>query len=90
VPFYHLMRTYDRRFAAMARSRRTRGVWGRRNDCRRFMFGGYTFEGGSAKPILLALLAWFRLEVSEGWRSWFEPRASVRSMPLAAPVETTI
>jgi hypothetical protein len=83
VPFYHLMRTYNRRFAAMARSRRARGVWGRHNHCHRLMFGGYTFEGSSAKAILRALLAWGWLEFTEGWRSWFEPRASTK--PICAP-----
>src|SRR4051794_23089953 len=47
VPFYHLMRTYGRRLAAMGRSRRERRTWARRNHGQRFMFGGYTFEGKS-------------------------------------------
>ena len=87
VPVYHMMRTYDRRFAAMARSRRARGVWGRHNDCRRFMFAGYTFEGSSAKAIARALLAWIQLEISEGWRSWFEPKAAAKVQPSGTSVE---
>jgi flavin-dependent dehydrogenase len=71
VPFYHLMRTYARRLAAMGESRRQRGVWGRHNRGRRFLFGGYTFAGKSSFPILQALAGWALLEVSEGWRTWF-------------------
>ncbi len=71
VPFFHLMRTYNRRFANMARARRARNCGGQRNDGRRFMFGGYTFAPASSWPIVKALGAWMRLEITEGWRSWF-------------------
>jgi flavin-dependent dehydrogenase len=86
VPFYHLMRTYTRRFAAMARSRRARGVWGRRNAGQRFMFPGYTFTGGSTLPIAKALLNWGWLELTEGWRSWFGPAPAVKVVEKALPV----
>ena len=94
VPFYHLMRTYDRRFAAMARVRRRRGVWGRNNAGRRFMFGGYTFAGSSSMPIVTALLGWLRLEITEGWRSWFasvqKAKPALKSMPEPSAVESAI
>ncbi len=77
VPCYHLMRIYNRRFAALGRARRTRGALGRRNDGRQFMFAGYTFSPGSALPILKALLGWAWLEVTEGWRSWFVRKRAV-------------
>jgi hypothetical protein len=77
VPCYHLMRTYNRRFAAMGRARRERGALGRRNDGRQFMFGGYTFSPGSALPVVKALLGWAWLEVTEGWRSWFARKQAV-------------
>jgi len=32
VPFFYFMRTYNRRFAQMARVRRKRNTFGRRND----------------------------------------------------------
>src|SRR5207302_572914 len=35
TPFFHLMRTYNCRFAQMARARRTRGALGRNNAGRR-------------------------------------------------------
>jgi flavin-dependent dehydrogenase len=71
VPFFHFMRLYNRRLASIARARRARGVWGRNNTGRRFMFGGYTFSLVSARPILRATLGWAWLEVKEGWRTWF-------------------
>jgi flavin-dependent dehydrogenase len=93
VPFYHLMRTYARRLAAMGRGRRERGTWGRRNHARRFMFGGYTFEGKSSVPVLKALLSWGMLELREGWRTWFkkgpvahEKRVSVEEAKETKPV----
>src|SRR5438045_4405849 len=75
-PFYRLMRAYTRRFAAMARSRRERGVWGRHNHGRRFLFGGYAFESKSARPVLTALLGWGFLELREGWSTWLVPARS--------------
>jgi len=70
VPVFHLMRAYNRRFAAIAENRRARGTFGRRNDHARFLFGGYSLEPSSARPVLSALLRWMRLELTEGWRSW--------------------
>jgi flavin-dependent dehydrogenase len=81
VPFYRLMRLYGRRFAAMARSRRQRGVWGQRNDSRRFLFGGYTFAGSSVRPIVNALVGWAWLELREGWRTWFGVPSPATRMP---------
>jgi flavin-dependent dehydrogenase len=70
TPVFQLMRTYNRRFAAMARLRRARGMAGRLNGGRRFMFGGYTFARSSITPVLGALAGWLWLEAGEGWRSW--------------------
>jgi flavin-dependent dehydrogenase len=84
VPFYHLMRTYARRLAAIGRSRRERGTWGRRNHARRFMFGGYTFEGKSSVPVLKALVSWGLLELREGWRTWFAHRPVAEEKTTAA------
>ena len=77
------MRTYNRRFAAMARTRRERGTFGRKNDGQRFMFGGFTFErdGANTKHLAKALLRWGWFELTEGWRSWFVEAPAVRSRP---------
>ena len=79
VPFFHFIRTYNRRFAQIARARRQRQASGRLNDRRRFMFGGYTFASSSAAPILKSIAGWLWLELTEGWRSWFAARAAVPS-----------
>ena len=71
IPFYHLMRTYNRRFAKIARARRARNALGRSNDCQRLMFPGFTFSRSSSFPIIKALCSWALLELKEGWRTWF-------------------
>ena len=73
VPFFHLMRTHNRRFVSIARARRARNCGGQTNNGRRFMFSGYTaarqeFVKADRES---ALAAWARLELTEGWRSWF-------------------
>ena len=71
VPFFHLIKTYNRRLSRMAISRRRRGVFGRRNTGRRLLVNGYSFEAGSYLPMAKAFAGWLWLEISEGWRSWF-------------------
>jgi len=86
-PFYVLMRSYNRRFAEMARSRRERASLGRRNAGRRFMFRGFTFTWSSALSIFAALGGWARLELTEGWRSWWHRSvAADQPDPLLMPV----
>ncbi len=88
VPFFHLIRWYNRRFARIARARRRRQTWGRRNAGRRHLIPGYSFSGASSLPIVKALLGWARLELTEGWRSWFasdpEPRPQAQPEAVAA------
>ncbi len=83
-PFFHLMRFYNARLARMARSRRARGVWGRKNDCHRFLFRGFTFARSDFVPILKALAGWAALEMREGWRTWFGGKRKVATFPLPA------
>jgi flavin-dependent dehydrogenase len=89
VPFYHLMRFYNRRFASMARARRRRSTWGRRNSQQRFLIPGFTFSSKSALPVLRAMITWARLELTEGWRSWFSaartPELKADPAQAAAP-----
>ncbi len=70
TPVYHVMRTYNRRFAAIARARRRRQALARRNDHRRFLFPSFTLEPTNVKLIVKALAGWGRVELVEGWRSW--------------------
>ncbi len=88
VPFFHLISTYNRRFARIARSRRQRKLAGRLNDHRRFLFGGYTFAAGSAAPLIKSLAGWAWLELTEGWRTWWDSKPGPsRSCPMPAPEE---
>jgi flavin-dependent dehydrogenase len=89
VPFFHLIRTYNRRFAAIARRRRLRHSLGRHNFGHRFMFQGYTFAGSSMLPVVKAIASWGWLELREGWRSWFaanEPAPAKMTDPAIATV----
>lgn len=81
MPFYWLMRGYNRRFAAMARNRRERGVRGRSNAHRRFLFPGFSFALSTKMRIVQALGRWALLELSEGWRTWFRNPKSVEIPP---------
>lgn len=85
VPFFHLMRLYNRRLGQIGRSRRTRGALGRKNKGNQFLFGGYTFSPKSVFPILKGLRLWLALELAEGWRSWFgSAREAGEGTPMLA------
>lgn len=81
TPFFYFMRTYNRRFASIARARRARNCRARKNNCHRFMFGGFTFARNSALPIFSAMISWGLLELREGWRTWFQKRERVDAVP---------
>ena len=87
TPFFYLMRFYNRRFAAMARVRRARGVYGCHNAGRRFLFPGFTFSAGSSRPMVKVLVKWMWLELTEGWRSWGGSRSTTRE-PASASMPT--
>jgi hypothetical protein len=64
--------------ARMARDRRRRGLAGRHNDGRRFLLNGFLPERSTGSDIVKALTRYMKLELTEGWRSWFvqEPEDS--------------
>ncbi|HZZ58647.1 MAG TPA: tryptophan 7-halogenase [Opitutaceae bacterium] len=64
-----LMALYNRRLAAIARARRRRGAWGRRNAGRFAPFSSFTLGRGLGLQVAAALLAWLALELREGWRA---------------------
>jgi hypothetical protein len=76
TPFFYFIRAYNRRFAQIARARRARNRWGRFNEHRRHLFPGFTFSPRSSIPIIKTIASWAALELTEGWRTWFAPRAS--------------
>jgi len=68
---FRLMELYNRRLAAIARARQRRGAWGRHNDRHHFAFISYEFNQRLPFRIAGLLLLWAKLELTEGWRSWF-------------------
>lgn len=72
---------YNRRFSAIARNRLARGTWGRSNH-RYFPFISYQLDRRLPLRLLWLLGQWGKLELREGWRTWFA------SAP--APVETAV
>lgn len=74
APVFHLMRGYNRRFAAIARARRRRLVSGRSNSAHRYLFQSFSISPKDLPRVLRAILEWVCLEGKEGWRTWFGAR----------------
>jgi flavin-dependent dehydrogenase len=68
---FRLMAFYNRRLVAIAQSRQRRGVWGRANARQYFGFISYEFNRRLPVRVLGLLMLWLRLELREGWRTWF-------------------
>jgi flavin-dependent dehydrogenase len=85
-----LMAFYNRRLAAIARSRMRRGTWGSRNTGRYHGFISYELNRRLIPRVVGQLLVWMLLEAREGWRTWFSLRAREMAAPLphAAPLKT--
>jgi flavin-dependent dehydrogenase len=71
TPVYHFMRFYNTRFAAIARKRRERRVWGQGNSGQNYLFQSFSISPKDLPRILMAAAQWVALELREGWRSWF-------------------
>lgn len=80
-----LLALYNRRLAAMARSRMKRGTWGRRNANHYFPFISYQLDRRLVPRILWAVTCWLGLELREGWRSWFALKPAPSVAPDTAP-----
>jgi hypothetical protein len=76
-PIFHLMRTYNRRFAQIARRRRSIGALGKTNRMQRCLTSGFTLARGDLGLLTKMLLKWGWLELTEGWRSWGKYSQSV-------------
>ncbi|MBC8010293.1 MAG: tryptophan 7-halogenase, partial [Burkholderiales bacterium] len=85
APFAGFMALYNRRLAAIARARHARGVWGASNDRRYYGFRSYELTWTLGPRILVAVGAYLRLELREGWRTWFSrPKVAAPSTPSVA------
>lgn len=80
-----LMAFYNRRLAAIARSRMKRGTWGRRNSGRYFGFISYELNRRLLPRVIGQLFMWMVLEAREGWRTWFSFRTREAQAPISAP-----
>jgi hypothetical protein len=98
---FALMRTYNRRFAQIARRRRRLNLLGKTNRAHRCLANGFTLSRADIRLILKTVFRWALLELTEGWRSWSSVRtvASVsgqlsvgekRSSPVAEAQEVTV
>lgn len=89
-PFFALMRAYNRRFAAMARTRRHLGLFGKNNRGRRDLFPGFNFRVPYLLKIIAGALAgWAWMEICEGWRSWFRRAAPNLAASSEVPVTSS-
>lgn len=75
-PFYYLIRSYNRRFAKIARRRRRLQRLGASNFGKRRLLSGFTLKRSDLSPIIGALFGWLWLELTEGWHSWGDKRSS--------------
>jgi hypothetical protein len=79
VVFAALMSLYNRRFAQIARRRRRVNALGRTNRKQRCLIPGYLLKRSNTLRLLPLLARWAWLEVTEGWRSWFESAEDVEA-----------
>ena len=87
-PVFQFMRAYNRRLAAIARRRRLHGELGRTNRGRRCLLPGFTMGRGDLVQLGKALAAWVRLELTEGWRSWWTPRPAQRTVSSSSTAQS--
>lgn len=79
-----LIAFYHRRLVKIARRRLQRGTWGKHNAHHYYGFTSYELNALLLPRILKAFCAWFRLEIKEGWQSWFRAPAPVVERPVHA------
>lgn len=72
---------YNRRLAAIALHRVQRGTWGRQNSGRYFGFRSYELTAMLPLRLLWVFAAYFWLELTEGWRTWFQKMVLVDEKP---------
>jgi flavin-dependent dehydrogenase len=83
-PFARLIAFYNRRLAALARGRLARGVWGARNHAHVYSFRSYELTWTLPLRLLVAFGAYARLELLEGWHTWFAAAEAEAEAPRTA------
>jgi flavin-dependent dehydrogenase len=66
-----IISAYNRRLSTMAIHRQKRGTWGRHNSSHFVRFQSYELNNKTARRVTYALFSWLKLELVEGWRTWF-------------------
>jgi len=84
-----LLALYNRRLAAIARRRLAVGTWGRKNANRYFPFMSYQLDRRLPWRVLWALVMWGKLELTEGWHTWFTSAVPVAQARTLAPRAVT-
>jgi flavin-dependent dehydrogenase len=75
-PFFHFIRTYNCRFAQIARRRRRLRTIGKTNRGRRYLIPGFTLKPTDVGLMVKAMARWIWLEFTEGWHTWFKREGS--------------
>ncbi|MCC5835281.1 MAG: NAD(P)/FAD-dependent oxidoreductase [Opitutales bacterium] len=81
---YRIIRFYNRRLARIAEARRRRGVWGKNNFGQNFSFNSYRMDWTLPIRLLGAGASYLKLELTEGWRSWFRSPEAVPDPQVVA------
>jgi flavin-dependent dehydrogenase len=67
---FRFMRMYNRRFARIARHRRSMNAQGQSNRGNRCLIPGFALGYSEIRRLFRPLAEWLRIELAEGWRSW--------------------
>ncbi|MET0262747.1 MAG: hypothetical protein ABW223_07600, partial [Rariglobus sp.] len=76
---YRVIAFYNRRLARIAAARLRRGTWGRHNHGHYFGFRSYELTWTLPFRLLGVFGAYARLELTEGWRTWFRGPSAASS-----------
>ncbi len=83
-PVFHIMKLYNKRFAQIARRRRIVNALGKTNRGKRCLIPGFTLSRGDIWRLITPLSQWAWLELTEGWRSWWQHPEERANAPLAS------
>lgn len=80
---FHFIRTYNRRFAKIARRRRAMNRLGQTNKGKRCLIPGFTLSRSDSRRLIGAMVSWARIELTEAWNSWWKrPHQITASRPV--------